>query len=170
MNSRNLKIGIIIVIIIIAGLIVMNNHSNNSNITNSNLNGKVTKINEYKCMIPKEYQNGNVTNYEGYSLYGTDNDTLYITVYNNDNGGDTMYNGDWAYFAKGENNIDKGPTTENRTLNGHDIVYVALKSEQRGEYRLAFFDVKGKRIMIEWLGNDINPSINNIINSFYALN
>lgn len=169
MNRKTLIIGIIILIMLIAGLMIFNN-SSNTKTTNTTFNGVKTNINEYSCMIPKEYQNGNVTNHPGYGLYGTDNDTLYITVYSNDKNGNDMYNGDWDYFAKGENNVDEGPKTENITYDGHEIVYVALHSNTRGDYRLAFFEVKGKRVMLEWRGNDINPNIANIINSFYALN
>ncbi len=172
MNKKTILIGIIILVIVLAGLIIINHDSGDSSSgnTSQSFSGVKTEINGYSCMIPEEYQNGNLTDYPGYGLYGTDNDTLYITVYSNDNDGDTMYNGDWAYFAEGENNEDEGPTTENRTLDGHEIVYVALHSESRGDYRLAFFEVNGKRVMLEWRGSDINPGISNIINSFYALN
>ncbi|OWT32989.1 hypothetical protein BGI41_04775 [Methanobrevibacter sp. 87.7] len=175
MNRKTLlNGGIIILIIIIAGItLIYNNSNNNINFTNNNkisLEGKNTTINGYNCMIPDQYQNGCVTNKTSYSLYGTDNDSLYITVYSNDDDGDKMYNSDMSYFAEGENNQDTGLKTENTTVDNHQILYVSLHSETRGDYRLAFFKVKDKRVMIEWLGNDINNNIKNIINSFYQLN
>lgn len=173
MNRKTLISGIIILIIIIAGLIVFTVNNNDQSVSNNNtanLTGKNTTINGYTCMIPDNYQNGCVTSKTGYDLYGTSNDSLYITVYNNDGDGDNMYNNDYAYFAEGENNQDTGLSTENTTVNGHNIYYVSLHSNTRGDYRLAFFSVNNKRVMIEWLGNNINPDIQNIINSFYALN
>ena len=173
MNRKRLLIGgIIILIIIIAGIFILSDNTNNPSSTNNNTNleGKNTTINGYSCMIPDNYQNGCVTNKTGYSLYGTDNDSLYITVYSNDDDGDKMYNSDMSYFAQGENNQDTGLKTENTTINNHQILYVSLHSETRGDYKLAFFKVKDKRVMIEWLGNDINDNIKNIINSFYQLN
>lgn len=173
MNRKALIIGIIILIIIIAGIVIFSNTNNqgtSSENDNVNLTGKNTSINGYTCMIPDSYQNGCVTNKTGYGLYGTSNDSLYITVYNNDADGDQMYNSDYSYFAEGENNQDTGLTCENKTVDGHQITYVGLHSETRGDYRLAFFNVNNKRVMIEWLGSDVNDDIKNIIDSFYILN
>lgn len=172
MNKKILIGGIIVIIIIITiGIIINDNDNNNQNYDNNmSLEGKNTTINGYEILIPVSYQNGCVTDKDGYSLYGTDNDSLYITVYNNDKAGDNMYNSDYAYFAQGENNDDTGLKTENTTVSNHQIEYVSLHSESRGDYRLAFFKVKNKRILVEWLGNNLNNDIKTIIDSSYEYN
>ena len=173
MNKKILSLIIVLIILIVVSFGVLNfSNSDNANNTSvkHDLKGEKINLNGYTCMIPESYQNGNSSNQTGISIYGTDNGTIYVTVYNNDEDGDYVHNGDMSYFAYGENNVDNNPKIENITVDGHDILYVIQHSDIRGDYRLAFFTVNDKRVLIEWLGNDINDDVKNIINSFYELN
>lgn len=144
--------------------IINNNLSNDSPIE---LKGKETIINELKCLIPNSYQNGSIIIKPGINTYGTENGSIYITVYNDSKEGNAVYDGDLEYFAYGKFNKDNNPTRQNITIDGHDILYVIQHSDIRGDYRLTYFKVNDKKVMIEYLGNDITTDIENIIISFY---
>lgn len=193
MNKKNIIIiGIIIICIIGAYFIFsslnnQNNSNNNSNNvndiinTNNNINnisdesfelkGEKTTINGLITMIPSKYSNGTIKASSGIETYGKyDDDSIYITVYDDSSQGEKVYQGDIDYFAYGIANNDNNPDRENITIANHTILYVTQHSDTRGDYRLAFFEVNGKKVLIEWLGNEVTPDIENIIQGFYKLN
>ncbi|MDR0900498.1 MAG: hypothetical protein LBM26_02455 [Methanobrevibacter sp.] len=151
-------------------------HLDNSNLNNSNIDrsieikGKEIAINGLKCLIPNSYQKGSIVVKPGINTYEGMNGSIYITVYNNSNEGNAVYNGDLEYFAYGKFNEDNNPKRENITLEGHDILYVTQHSDIRGNYRLTYFKVNDKKVMIEYLGNELTDDIKTIILSFYKLN
>ena len=135
------------------------------------LKGEKTVINRVTCMIPHSYANGTIKKSQGIETYGTyKSDSIYITVYDISKQGDKVYQGDIDYFAYGIANKDNNPKRENITMADHTILYVTQHSQTRGDYRLAFFEVNGQKVLIEWLGHEITPDIKNIIYSFYMLN
>ena len=194
MNKKNIIIiGIIIIICIIGAYFIFsslnnqnnsNNNSNNTNDiinTNNNINnigdesfelkGEKTTINGLITMIPSKYSNGTIKASSGIETYGKyDDDSIYITVYDDSSQGEKVYQGDIDYFAYGIGNKDNNPKKENITIANHTILYVTQHSDTRGDYRLAFFEVNGKKVLIEWLGNEVTPDIENIIQGFYKLN
>ena len=122
-------------------------------------------------MIPSSYANGTIKKSPGIETYGTyESDSIYITVFDNSKQGDKVYQGDIDYFAYGIANKDNNPKRENITIANHTILYVTQHSDTRGDYRLAFFEVNGQKVLIEWLGHEITPDIKSIIYSFYELN
>ncbi|KZX16920.1 hypothetical protein MBCUT_04710 [Methanobrevibacter cuticularis] len=138
---------------------------------NFKLEGNEITINGLKTMIPNSYSNGTLKTSSGIETYGTySTDAIYITVYDNSSKGDAVYQGDIDYFAYGIANKDNNPKRENITLDTHDILYVMQHSDTRGNYRLIFMKVNEKKVLIEWLGNEITPDIKNIVYSFYELN
>lgn len=163
-----------IIIIACASLIYLttsNEDNNSSNSQDTPIYGETISINGFDCKVGNKYTGGNITiDNSGIQTYGTNNGSIYITVYNNNEEGDNIYNGDISYFAYGESNVDDNPQRQNITVNGHDILYVIQHSDTRGDYRLAFFKVADKRVLIEWVGSEIDNDIKNIINSFYQLN
>ncbi|MEA4956816.1 hypothetical protein SDC9_07360 [bioreactor metagenome] len=179
MNKKNMVIiGIIIIIILIAGAYFIFNNQNNEKI-DKNLNnnqsfeisGEKIAINGLTTMITNKYTNGTINTSSGIETYGKYNDgSIYVTVYDNSAQGEKVYNGDIDYFAYGIANEDNNPQRENITIGNHSILYVTQHSDTRGDYRLAFFEVNGKKVLIEWLGNEITPDIENIIYGFYKLN
>lgn len=188
MNRKKLAIiTILIVLVCIIGAYfifdnntILNNNSNNNNneidnITSTNetldLKGKKTNINGLVTMIPDKYSNGTIKTSSGIETYGKyDDDSIYVTVYSNSSAGNRVYQGDIDYFAYGIANKDNNPKRENITLFDNEILYVTQYSDTRGEYRLAFFQVNDKKVLIEWLGTEITPNIKNIIYGFYELN
>lgn len=188
MNKKILGI-IFIIIVLICGSAIYLNYSNNinnsfSNITSKTINntenainenidlkGEKTTINGLNTMIPDKYANGTIKSSSGIETYGKyDDDSIYVTVYDNSPAGDKVYQGDIDYFAYGIANKDNNPKRENITLANHTILYVIQHSDTRGDYRLAFFEVSGQKVLIEWLGNEVTPDIKNIIYGFYELN
>jgi len=175
MNKKILAI-IIVIIIMICGIAIYLNFSTPENILKGNdsdieLKGEKTIINGLTCMIPSSYSNGTIKKSPGIETYGTyQSDSIYITVYDISKQGDKVYQGDIDYFAYGIANKDNNPKRENITMANHTILYVTQHSDTRGDYRLAFFEVNGQKVLIEWLGTEITPDIKNIIYSFYKLN
>ncbi|MCL2156734.1 MAG: hypothetical protein FWH54_01790 [Methanobrevibacter sp.] len=178
MNKKNLVWLIVIIIVICAiatyliytSTLTSENSSNNID-SNIELKGDEIKINGFTCMIPSSYTNGTLKKSQGIETYGTyESDSIYITVYDNSPEGDKVYQGDIDYFAYGIANKDNNPKKENITIANHTILYVTQHSNTRGDYRLAFFEVNGKKVLIEWLGSEVTPDIKNIIYSFYKLN
>jgi hypothetical protein len=155
-------------------LIYFSTHENiltNDNNPAIELNGEKLVINGLTCMIPSNYSNGTIKKSPGIETYGTyQSDSIYITVYDISKQGDEVYQGDIDYFAYGIANKDNNPKRENITMANHTILYVTQHSDTRGDYRLAFFEVNGQKVLIEWLGTEITPDIKNIIHSFYKLN
>ena len=188
MNKKNFGI-IIIIIILICGLsiyfiynninngkdsnIIFNNSNDAKNISNENidLKGEKITINGLTTMIPDRYANGTIKTSPGIETYGKyDDDSIYVTVYSNSKEGNRVYQGDIDYFAYGIGNKDNNPKRQNITIANHNILYVIQHSDSRGDYRLVFFEVNGKKVLIEWLGEEITPDIKNIIYGFYELN
>jgi len=180
MNKKILGL-IFILIVIICGLTIYfiynnsndiantNNHTNNDE--NIDLKGEKTTINGLTTMIPDRYANGTIKKSPGIETYGKyEDDSIYVTVYDNSPAGDKVYQGDIDYFAYGIANKDNNPKRENITIATHTILYVTQNSDTRGDYRLVFFEVNGKKVLIEWLGDKITPDIKNIIYGFYELN
>lgn len=178
MNKKVLAI-LIVIIIIVGGIAIylsyLSTLSSENNLSDNNsaieLKGEKIAINGLNCMIPSSYANGTIKKSPGIETYGTyESDSIYITVYDNSNQGAKVYQGDIDYFAYGIANNDNNPKRENVTILDHTILYVTQHSDTRGDYRLAFFEVDGKKVLIEWLGNEITPDIETIIYSFYKLN
>jgi hypothetical protein len=169
-------IGLLILFIIALGGFSISSLYTTNNINNTNntsqLIGEQNTINGLKCKIPDTYLGGSLnTSTPGIQTYGTyKTDQIYITVYSPDNNGNKVYQGDVDYFINGIGNTDVNQAKENKTINGHNIQYISQHSNTRGDYRLAFFQVGEKKVLIEWLGSSITPDIENIINSFYQLN
>lgn len=188
MNKKILGIIVIILVLICGSAIYFgyNNNinnvfsdtsSNNSNNTENihdesiSLKGEKITINGLATMIPDRYANGTIKTSSGIETYGKyDDDSIYVTVYDNSDEGNKVYQGDIDYFAYGIANKDNNPKRENITIANQTILYVTQHSDTRGDYRLAFFEVNGKKILIEWLGSEITPDIKNIIYGFYKLN
>ncbi|MCL2115190.1 MAG: hypothetical protein FWH29_03095 [Methanobrevibacter sp.] len=179
MNKKVSAILIVIIIMICGVAIYLSNFSGLSSentLTDNDslaieLEGEEIIINGFTCMIPSSYANGTIKKSPGIETYGTyESDSIYITVYDNSPEGDKVYQGDIDYFAYGIANKDNNPKRENVTIANHTILYVTQHSDTRGDYRLAFFEVNGKKVLIEWLGHEISPEIKNIIHSFYKLN
>jgi hypothetical protein len=186
----NKKILGIIIIVLICGLGIYfaydnifnsnstDNNSNsglniNNNINNENidLKGEKTTINGLTTMIPDRYADGTIKPSPGIETYGKyDDDSIYVTVYDDSPEGMKVYQGDIDYFAYGISNSDKNLKKENITLANHTILYVGQHSDSRGDYSLVFFEVNGKKVLIEWLGQEITPDIKNIIYGFYESN
>ena len=179
MNKKILAI-LILIIVIICGLAIYFSYSSyfslktslmNGNSSAIELYGEEITINKLKCMIPNSYANGTLKKSPGIETYGTyESDSIYITVYDNSEEGNNVYQGDIDYFAYGIANEDDNPKRENITIANHTILYVTQHSDTRGDYRLAFFEVNGQKVLIEWLGSEVTPDIENIIYSFYKLN
>ena len=171
--SKCRKLSYIAIIIIVIAIIIVslsyltNNDNNNLNKRNVELSGEEVKINGLKTLIPESYQDGEIVEKPGINTYQTKNGSIYVTVYNNSKDGDNVYNGDMDYFAYGKSNEDKLLKRENITINGYEVLYVSQYSKLRGNYRLAFFKAKDKRIMIEWVGDSLSSDIENIILGFY---
>lgn len=178
MNKKVLAIliGIIIIISGVAILSYLSNLSPESTLLDDSssaieLKGEKVTINGFNCIIPSSYANGTIKKSLGIETYGTyESDSIYITVFDNSKQGDKVYQGDIDYFAYGIANKDNNPKRENITILNHSILYVTQHSDTRGDYRLAFFEVNDKKVLIEWLGTEITPDIKNIIYSFYKLN
>jgi len=176
MNKKSFAILLVIIIMICGIAIYLNFSTSPENILNGNgteieLKGEKKIINGLTCMIPSSYSNGTIKKSPGIETYGTyQSDSIYITVYDISKQGDKVYQGDIDYFAYGIANKDNNPKRENITIANHTILYVTQHSNTRGDYRLAFFEVNGKKVLIEWLGSEITPDIENIIHSFYKLN
>jgi len=179
MNKKILAI-LIVIIIIVSGLAIYLSYfstlSSESTLTEDNnsaieLYGEETVINRFMCMIPSSYANGTLKKSPGIETYGTyESDSIYITVFDNSEQGNKVYQGDIDYFAYGIHNKDNNPKRENITIANNTILYVIQHSDTRGDYRLVFFEVNGQKVLIEWLGHEITPDIKNIIYSFYKLN
>jgi hypothetical protein len=176
MNKKILAI-LIVIIIIICGLAIylsyFTSYENNINNNDSaiELKGEKTIINGFTSIIPSSYTNGTIKKSPGIETYGTyESDSIYITVFDNSKQGDRVYQGDIDYFAYGIANKDNDPKRDNITIDNHTILYVTQHSDTRGDYRLAFFEVNDKKVLIEWLGQEITPDIKTIIYSFYKLN
>jgi len=180
MNKKILGL-MFILIVIICGLNIYFNYNNSNDVVNTNnhtsnyesieLKGEKTTINGLSTMIPDRYANGTIRPSPGIETYGKyDDDIIYVTVFDNSPQGNKVYQGDIDYFAYGIANKDNNPKRENITIANHTILYVTQHSNTRGDYRLAFFEVNGKKVLIEWLGNEITPDIKNIIYGFYKLN
>ena len=179
MNKKVLTL-LIVIVIMICGLATYFHYistlpSGNTLTNNSDsaieLEGDELMINGFTCMIPNSYANGTLKKSPGIETYGTyQSDSIYITVYDNSQEGNKVYQGDIDYFAYGIANKDNNPKRENITIANHTTLYVSQHSDTRGDYRLIFFEVNGKKVLIEWLGNEITPDIKNIIYSFYILN
>ncbi|KZX10104.1 hypothetical protein [Methanobrevibacter filiformis] len=179
--SKCRKLSYIAIIIIVIAIILLfsfsyftnfniNNSSNSNNSINSkefNLSGEEVTINGLRTLIPKSYQNGEIIVKPGINTYQTKNGSIYVTVYSDSKDGDSVYDGDMEYFAYGKFNEDKNPKRENITLNNQNILYVTQHSDIRGDYRLAFFEAKNKRVMIEWVGSNLSDDVKNIILGFY---
>lgn len=152
------------------------NNENTTNSINSNnqsfdLKGKKSNINGLATIIPDKYSNGTIKPSSGIETYGKyDDDSIYVTVYDNSADGNRVYQGDIDYFAYGIGNKDNNPRRENITLFNNEILYVIQHSNTRGDYRLVFFQVNDKKVLIEWLGTEITPDVKNIIYGFYTLN
>ena len=177
MNKKILAI-LIMIIVMICGLAIYLNFSispenilASDNGSDIELKGDETIVNGFTCMIPSRYANGTIKKSPGIETYGTyQSDSIYITVYDISKQGNKVYQGDIDYFAYGIANKDNNPKRENITIANHTILYVTQHSQSRGDYRLAFFEVNGHKVLIEWLGHEITPDIQNIIYSFYKLN
>jgi len=168
---------LILFIIVLGGFAISSFYStditqNNTNNSSQQLTGEKTMINGLTCMIPSSYQGGSLnTSTPGIETYGTyQNDQIYVTVYSPNSNGNKVYQGDIDYFVNNIGNTDINQGKENTTVNGHQIQYISQHSNTRGDYRLAFFQVGDKKVLIEWLGSSITQKIKNIINSFYQLN
>ncbi|RBQ23342.1 hypothetical protein ALNOE001_09010 [Candidatus Methanobinarius endosymbioticus] len=151
------------------------NHHDKNNISSINeslnLKEEKTNINGLATMIPAKYSNGTIKNSPGIQTYGKyDEDSIYVTVYDDSSDGNEVYQGDIDYFASGIGNKDNNPKQETVTILSNEILYVTQHSDTRGDYRLAFFKVNDKKVLIEWLGTEITPDIKNIIYGFYELN
>jgi len=183
---NKITLGIIIIIVLICGLAIYftfnnndidNNINNNDSNNNTKINYKIelkgekTIINGLTTMMPERYTNGTIKKSSGIETYGKYNDdSIYITVYDDSQDGNKVYQGDIDYFAYGIANKDNNPKRENITIANHSILYVNQHSNTRGEYRLVFFEVNGKKVLIEWLGDEVILDIENIIYGFYELN
>lgn len=97
----------------------------NVNDKNIDLKGEKTTINGLTTMIPNRYSNGTIKKSSGIETYGKyDDDSIYVTVYDNSPSGNKVYQGDIDYFAYGIANKDNNPKQENITLTNHTILYV----------------------------------------------
>lgn len=65
--------------------------------------------------------------------------------------------------------MESNSTTETLNISGHEVT-VAHNDTAPQPYSVAFFKVYGKKVLMQWDGNNINGDIKAIIASFYALN